>query len=112
MPIAEFSIRGETKDMSKTGIAFVVSAIRIKEYYLVGEDRRLKAEVDLPNGKIEAQIIGTRYEQVGIHNSVSEFLIGAKILKMDEADREVYEDFLRLGGKAPKKSGVLQLNTE
>lgn len=112
MPVAEFSIRGETKDLSKTGIAFVVSAIRIREYYLVGEDRRLRAEIDLPNGKIELQIIGQRYEQIGIHNSVSEFLIGAKILKMDDEDREIYDEFLRLGGKAVKKSGVLQLNTE
>lgn len=105
------SVRGETKDLSKTGIAFVVSAIRVKEYYLVGEDRILNAEIDLPNGKIQAQIVGQRYEQIGIHNSVSEFLIGAKITNMETEDREVYEDFLRLGGKATKKR-VLQLNVE
>ena len=111
MPVAEYSIRGKTQDLSKTGIGFIVPAIRIKEYYLVGQDRPLNVEVDLPNGKVHMQMVGVRYEQINIHSSVSEFLIGAKIVKMEDADREVYEDFLR-NGKAAKKAGVLQLNTE
>ncbi len=111
MPVAEYSIRGETQDLSKSGIAFVVSAIRIKEYYLVGQSRLLNAEIDLPNGKVRMQMVGQRYEQIGIHSSMSEFLIGANIVKMAVADREVYEDFLRRG-KLAKNGGVLQLSVE
>lgn len=111
MPVAEYSIRGKTRDLSKTGIGFIVSAIRIREYYLVGQDRPLNVEVDLPNGKVRMQMIGTRYEQINIHDSMSEFLVGAKIVKMADADREVYEDFLRHGGAA-KKAGLLQLKVE
>src|SRR5688572_17319940 len=77
MPVTEYSIRGETQDLSKTGIGFIVPAIRIKEYYLVGQDRPLNVEVDLPNGKIKLQMLGVRYEQINIHSSVSEFLVGA-----------------------------------
>lgn len=106
-----FTIRGETKDLSKTGIAFVVSAIRIKEYYLVGENRNLMAEIDLPDGtKVKMQIVGQRYEQINIHDSVSEYLIGAKIVNMNDSDREVYEDFLKNGSKS--KAGILQLKTD
>lgn len=111
MPVAEYSIRGKTQDLSKTGVGFIVSAIRIKEYYLVGQNRMLNVEIDLPNGKVRMQMLGVRYEQINIHSSVSEFLVGAKIIKMADADREVYEDFLR-HGNAAKKAGVLQLNTE
>jgi hypothetical protein len=111
MPVAEYSIRGKTEDLSKTGIGFIVAAIRIKEYYLVGQDRPLNVEIDLPNGKVRMQMVGVRYEQINIHSSMSEFLVGAKIVKMADADREVYEDFLR-HGNAAKKAGVLQLNTE
>lgn len=111
MPVAEYSIRGKTKDLSKTGVGFIVSAIRIKEYYLVGQNRQLNVEIDLPNGKVHMQMVGVRYEQINIHSSVSEFLVGAKIVKMADADREVYEDFLQRGNAA-KKAGVLQLNTE
>ena len=106
-----FVIRGETQDLSKTGIAFIVSAIRIKEYYLVGENRPLNAEIDLPDGtKLKMKLIGQRYEQVNIHDSVSEYLIGASISMMNETEREVYEDFLKNGAKS--KAGVLQLKTD
>ena len=105
------SIRGETKDLSKTGISFIVSAIRIKEYYLVGENRPLSAELDLPDGtKLKMQVVGQRYEQINIHDSISEYFIGAKITQMKADEREVYEDFLKTGGKS--KAGVLQLKTD
>ncbi len=105
------SIRGETKDLSKTGIAFIVSAIRIKEYYLVGQDHSLNAEVELPDGtKIKMQIVGQRYEQINIHDSVSEYFIGANIKQMSADDREIYEYYLKNGAKP--KAGVLQLKTD
>lgn len=106
------SISGETKDLSKSGIAFLVSAIRVREYYLVGENRCLNAELDLPNGKVRMQIVGQRYEQVGDeHSSVSKFLIGAKILTMPAADREAYEEFLEFGKKI-RKGKNLQLGID
>ena len=106
-----FSIRGETKDFSKTGISFTVSAIRIKEYYLVNEGRTLNAEIDLPDGtKIKMQIVAQRYEQVNIHDSISEYFIGARITQMAQNEREVYEEYLKIGAKS--KAGILQLKTD
>ena len=99
------SISGETKDLSKTGIAFVVPAIRLREYYLVGENRTLNAELDLPGGKIAMQIVGQRYEQVGQHISEARFLIGASILRMSGEEREAYEYFLQNGRKRRKAKG-------
>lgn len=110
MPIGHLSISGETKDMSKSGIAFIVSAIRLREYYLVGEGRTLNAELDLPDGKIKMQIVGQRYEQVGQHISEARFLIGATISKMSSEDREAYEHFLRFGRK--RKKGSLTLGID
>ncbi len=103
-------ITGETKDLSNTGIAFVVSSIRLKENYLVGEGRTLNAELDLPGGKIKMQIVGQRYEQVGKHISTANFLVGAKILLMTEENREIYTDFLRHGRK--RKAGSLKLGID
>lgn len=96
------SIRGETKDLSSTGIAFMVDSIRIKEHYLVGEGRVLKAELDLPSGKVKMEIVGQRYEQVGEHLSVSKYLIGATIINMTQLERDVYEEFIRYGNKGSK----------
>lgn len=112
-PISELSISGETQDLSKTGIAFVVSSVRVRENYLVGEDRTLNAELDLPNGKIKMQIVGRRYEQLGdIHTSGIQFLVGAKILNMNEDHREAYEQFLQLGKKMLGNNGKLKFGVD
>lgn len=109
-PLENLSALGETKDLSVSGIGFIVSSIRLKEHYLVGEDRILNVEIDLPNGKVRMQIIGQRYEQVGQHISTARFLIGAKIVKMSEENREVYEHFLRYGDKFKKGNLALGID--
>ena len=103
---------GETSDLSKTGVAFLMNSIRIKEKYLVGQDRVLNAEVDLPSGKIRMQLIGKRYERVGQHISVEKFLIGAEIVKMTDDNREAYEQFLKYGGRRKKGQGSLGLEID
>ncbi|MEJ7848661.1 MAG: PilZ domain-containing protein [Pyrinomonadaceae bacterium] len=85
---------GETIDMSGTGIGFMVSAIRIKENYLVGQDRELNVELDLPGGKVLMKVIGRRYEKVGVHLSMEKYEIGAEIIEMKKEDRAAYEHFL------------------
>ncbi len=91
-------ITGETKDLSCSGIAFIVSSIRIKENYLVGENRTLNAELDLPGGKVSMKVVGQRYEPVDdAHLSVGKYLVGASIIQMTEESREVYEHYLRFG---------------
>lgn len=96
------SIGGETKDLSETGIAFYVDSIRLREHYLVGGERVLNVKMDLPSGAVRMQIVGLRYEQIDMHTSNSKYLIGAKIVAMEEIDREVYKEFLRLGNNAVK----------
>lgn len=111
-PVNDLSITGETIDLSKTGIALIVPAIRLQEYYLVGEGRALNAELTLPNGNIRMQVVGQRYQQVGKHISVSRYLIGAKILSMTEDNREAYETFLRYGNQKTNGAGVLKLGVD
>lgn len=104
------TISGETKDLSNSGIAFIVSSIRIQENYLVGEGRVLNAELDFPDGKVRMQVVGRRYEQVGQHISTARFLVGAEITKMSDNDREIYKHFLRFGNK--RKKGSLELGID
>jgi hypothetical protein len=106
------SISGETKDLSTSGVGFIVSSIRLREYYLVGENRTLHAELDLPNGKIRMDLMGVRYEQIGIHDSAVSFLIGARITKIEPLDKEIYEEYLRLGDKIMKGKQRLSLGTD
>lgn len=103
-------ILGETVDMSQTGVGFIVPAIRSKEKYLVGQQRRLHVEVDLPTGKVYLRGVGRRYEAVGQHISTERFLVGLEITDMDEANREAYEMFLkRRLPRAPKSTGEIRV---
>ena len=99
-------ILGETVDISRTGIGFLVPSIRVKEKYLVGHERNLNIEIDLPTGKVLMRAIGRRYEKVGVHISTERFLVGAQILDLSGTDKENYETFLRNGNR-PLRSPVL-----
>lgn len=99
-------ILGETVDMSRTGIGFLVPSIRVKEKYLVGHERNLNIEIDLPNGKIFMRAMGRRYEKVGVHVSTERFLVGAHILNLAGADKENYEAFLKNGNRGVKPVGA------
>lgn len=96
-------IKGETKDLSKSGVAILIPTIRFREKYLVGENRTIYAELDLPNGKIKVELVGCRYEQqLGIHDSIATYLIGARIEKISDADRALYEEYLKYGDDLKK----------
>ena len=101
-------IQGETADISRTGIGFIVPSIRIKEKYLVGQQRNLNIEIDLPTGKVFLQALGCRYEKVGIHISAERFFVGAQILNLSGTDRENYETFLRNGNGGPNAGARLE----
>src|SRR5713101_3399530 len=51
------SISGHTGDVSTTGLGLVVPAIRIGEHYLVGENRGLRIELELPGGPVALQAV-------------------------------------------------------
>ena len=104
---------GETVDISRTGIAFLVPSIRVKEKYLAGHDRSLNVEIDLPSGKVYMRVIGRRYEKVGIHLSAERFLVGAHILSLTGTDKEVYEAYLRNGKRRVKRvAGSMELEID
>ena len=96
------ALSGEAADVSKSGIGFIVSSIRIKEFYLVGQDRRLIVELDLPAGRIKFKAIGKRYIRFGQHLSAEKFFVGAEIVEISGRDKQLYEDYLRFGFKAVK----------
>jgi hypothetical protein len=102
-------VSGEMVDISETGIAFIVASIRIKEKYLVGQERVLKVEIDVAGKKIHMRVLGKRYERVGIHDSTERYLVGAHITEMSPEDRQRYDYVLKNGKKLLRASGVPSL---
>jgi hypothetical protein len=85
------TLDGHTLDVSVTGLALIVPAIRIGEHYLAGADRKLHIKLELPSGPIEMKVVTVRYENL---DDGSGYLIGARISEMSEADRATFQKYV------------------
>jgi PilZ domain len=84
----------QTLDVSTTGLALIVPAIRIGEHYLAGDDRRLHLKLELPSGPVEMKVTTVRYESLEDSKEDSGYLIGARILEMSDGDRASFEKYV------------------
>lgn len=82
---------GHTLDVSITGLALIVPAIRIGEHYLAGADRKLYVKLELPSGPVEMTVVTVRYENL---EDGSGYLIGARILEISDSDRVNFEKYV------------------
>ena len=85
------SLAGHTVDVSTSGLALIVPAIRIGEHYLAGNERKLFLKLELPTGPVEMKVASVRYE--GLEDD-SGYLIGARILEMSDPDRVSFEKYV------------------
>jgi hypothetical protein len=85
---------GHTLDLSANGMALIVPAITLNEHHLVGENRSLKVQLELPLGPVEMQVNPVRYERFEEHRSETGYLIAVKIVKMSEDDRAKYSEYV------------------
>lgn len=88
------SMDGHTLDLSANGMALVVPAITLGEHHLVGENRSLKVQLELPLGPVEMQVVPVRYERLDEDKSETGYLIAVKIVGMSEEDRARYAEYV------------------
>ena len=88
------TLDGHTLDISTTGLALIVPAIRIGEHYLAGSDRRVYLKLQLPGGPIEMKVATVRYEALEETDEETGYLIGARIVEMSDADRASFDKYL------------------
>ena len=84
------TLDGHTLDISSSGLALVVPAIRIGEHYLAGAERKLFIKLELPTGPVEMKVATVRYESLEESSEETGYLIGARIIEMSDADRAKY----------------------
>ena len=85
------TLNGHTLDVSISGVALIVPAIRIGEHYLAGADRKLHVKLELPSGPVEMKVVTVRYENL---EDGSGYLIGARILEISDSDRVSFEKYV------------------
>src|SRR4029079_11008986 len=88
-------LNGHPLDVSSTGVALVVPAIRIGEHYLAGSERRLYIKLELPSGPVEMKVVAVRYESL---EDESGYLIGARIVEMSDSDRASFKKYVSREG--------------
>ncbi len=88
------TLSGNTLDLSATGLAFTLPAIRIGDRYIAGEDRTLRIILELPTGSVESYAIPTRYERIEERGAAISYIIGARITRIRESDRERFFNYL------------------
>ena len=88
------TVNGHTLDVSSTGLALVVPAIRVGEHYLTGSDRRLHVKLDLPGGPVEVLVTPVRYESLDENQEETGYVIGARISEMADSDRASFEEYV------------------
>jgi hypothetical protein len=85
---------GHTIDLSANGMALIVPAITLDEHHLVGENRSLRVQLEMPSGPVEMQVSPVRYERLEEHKGETGYLMAVKIVKMSEEDRSRYSSYV------------------
>ncbi|HEV8429313.1 MAG TPA: PilZ domain-containing protein [Pyrinomonadaceae bacterium] len=88
------SLDGHTLDVSATGLALVVPAIRIGEHYLAGDERKLYIKLELPSGPVEMRVATVRYESLEDGGEETGYVIGARIVEMSDSDRASFDQYI------------------
>jgi len=88
------TLTGHSYDLSTSGLALIVPAIRIGEHYLAGAERKLYLKLELPSGAVEMKVAPVRYESLDEDHEETGYLIGARIVEMDDADRASFNAYV------------------
>jgi c-di-GMP-binding flagellar brake protein YcgR len=88
-------LQGHTLDISSTGVALIVAAIRIGGHYLAGTERRLYLKLELPDGTADLTLIPVRYESLEEDPAETGYVIGARIEEISDADRTRLNDYVK-----------------
>ena len=87
-------LAGYTRDISATGLALIVPAIRVGGQYITGENRTLQIMLKLPTGFIEIQATPVRYSPLEAEGTDTGYLIGAQIVHMSDQHRARFNAYL------------------
>ena len=89
------SLAGHTRDLSATGIALVLPAIRIGERYLMGEGRTILVSLELPEATVSLRAAPMRYERLDEDGGAEGYLLGIHITEMSDKDRARFIEYLK-----------------
>ena len=91
------TLKGHTRDICDNGLALLLPQIQLDGYHLASEDREMRLNLELSGGVISMVVVPKRYEKLERAELGCNYLIGARIVRIDEEDKVRYLDFMRRG---------------
>ena len=89
------ALKGHTRDISANGLALLLPQIQLDGYHLASEDREMQLVLELAGGVVSMVVVPNRYEKLERAELGCNYLIGARIVRIDEADKVRYQDFMK-----------------
>ena len=87
-------LKGHTRDISMNGLALNVPQVHLDGHHLAAGERELRLTLELPGGPISMLVTPKRYERFDEAELGCNYLIGARISKIDDEDRRRYLSFI------------------
>ncbi len=90
-------LKGHTQDICASGLALNVPQVHLDGHHLAAEGRELELTLELPGGSISMLVVSRRYERLEDAELGCNYLIGARIVQIDDEDRQRYLSFINEG---------------
>jgi hypothetical protein len=90
----QLKLAGYTRDISESGLAIIMPAIRIGGQYITEGNRTLQIILKLPTGIVKLHGTPARYSPLDEDATDTGYLIGIKIERMSDDDRVLFKAYL------------------
>jgi hypothetical protein len=90
-----YSLAGSTRDLSARGLTLLLPAVRVGDRYLTDAAGYLGVRVETPSGPLCLLAAPARFEQLPEGDGEYAYLLGVRIVRMDDGDRANYLSYLR-----------------
>ena len=90
-------LKGHTRDISMHGLALNVPQIHVDGHHLAAGGSELELRLELPGGAVLMRVGPRRYERLEEAELGCAYLVGVRILHIEEEDRERYLRFIAQG---------------
>ena len=92
------SLKGHTRDLSVDGLALLLPQVHLDGHHMAAEGRELHVRLEIGSGEpVSLFVMPRRYERLEDSELGCNYLIGARIVRVDEADRLRYLNFISEG---------------
>ena len=103
------TLQGHTRDVSAKGMALLVPQAHLDGHHLAAEGRELKVELQIGSGDPISMIVAPRrYERLEEAELGCAYLIGVRIMKINEADQARYLSFIHEGLENSKRTSTIR----